>query len=297
MTISQLKRQLVSTRLVLFFVLLVFIRTLVVEPMQTAVEEVRVKVQEDSSGDSSQNYDSEDIPDDRISFFQPFVSLGNSGMVSLLLPLFFLVMISGLPSSEKVDMFVHIRTDRLRWIVSQILTVFFLALGFTLLIVLASGLLTGSCMSFDLKYCESVTRYNYFFPDKRGEYVLELIPPNLYNQFSFGSALIQSAVLLFSEFFLLGLILIFFAVLNMKFIGVLAESLGIAIGTILTAAFAKAKWIFTLPHTILWLHKYPILKKEPFPMAYSYLYFGGLILLFIILDVVFVKKYESARVQ
>ena len=45
MTISQLKRQLVSTRLVLFFVLLVFIRTLVVEPMQTAVEEVRAKVQ------------------------------------------------------------------------------------------------------------------------------------------------------------------------------------------------------------------------------------------------------------
>ncbi len=278
MTAMQIKRQLVSTRIVMFALLLIFVKGFVTDPLIKAVEEVAA-----AGGDYG------------ISFLQPFICLNNSFMLSLLMPLFFLVLVAGLPSAERFDLFVHIRTNRRRFIVSQVLTVASLALCLLMLMLVTSGLMVMGHVDGSMQYCGAVTRYGIFFPDRTGEYVTTLIPPNLYNQESFDMAFVHSAVLLFLEFLLTGMVLLFFSVVNLKFVGIITEVVLTALSAILTNSGMALKWLLPTAHTTIWLHKDAILEKEVFPMYLSYLYFVVLIIIFIVLTFVFAGRYECER--
>ena len=154
-----------------------------------------------------------DVIDTKISVFQPFVSLGNSGAVSLLLPLFLLVVLSGFPSAEDFDFFVHIRFSRLKWVASEILVIIGTSAVLTFIVGLLSGVLLGKYAEFGRAYSETTTHYLYYFSGDTGEYVLELVPANLYNQQSFDAALFHRFFLLVLQFMLFGMIILFMIIL------------------------------------------------------------------------------------
>ena len=275
MSSVQIKRQLISSRFVMFAVLLIFVKGFVADPLIQAIKDV------EAFGD---HY--------RISFLQPIICLNNSFMLSLLMPLMFIVLAAGLPGEQNFDLFLHIRTTKRRFFLSQILTVAELAVSLTLLMLLASGTMVAERMGTEMEYCGAVTRYNTYFPDRTGEYVLTLIPPNLYNQESFIMAFLHSAALLTLEFMLIGLVLLFFAETGLKFVGLVSQVILIAVSAILTNADIPAKWLLPTAHTTLWLHKDVILEKEIFPMLYSYIYFAVLIIIFLILIFIYAPRYE-----
>ena len=283
---SQLKRTFVSSRLVVFSVLILFIKLQIVDPLIAASEKVVPEAL--ANGETI---------DGRISVFQPFICLGNSGAVSLLLPLFLIVVLSGFPSAEDFDLFIHIRFSRVKWAFSEMLVIIGTSAVLTFIVGLVSGLLLGKHAGFERKYSETVTHYLYYFRGDTGEYVLELIPANLYNQQKFDTALLHSFLLLVLEFTLLGMIILFFAVINRKFIGILCDFVLIIGGTIMTAADFKAKWLFPMPHTIIWLHYEKILKKPVFPLWGSYLYLLAGIMIFVVLSFVFAKRYKVNTVE
>jgi hypothetical protein len=68
-----------------------------------------------------------------------------------------------------------------------------------------------------------------------------------------------------------------------------------ALSAILTNSGIALKWLLPTAHTTIWLHKDAILEKEVFPMYLSYLYFGGLIIIFMVLTFVFAGRYECER--
>ena len=277
---SQLKRTFVNSRLVVSVILLLFIKLQIVDPFIAASDKVVPKAAEAG-----------DVIDGSISVFQPFISLGNSGAVSLLLPLFLLIVLSGFPSAEEFDLFVHIRFSRIKWVISEMLVIVGTSVVLTVLIGLASGIMLGKYASFGRAYSETVTHYLYYFRGETGEYVLELLPANLYNQQSFDAALLHSFLLLVLEFILFGMIILFFAVINRKILGVLLDFILIVGGTIMTAADFGIKWIFPMPHTIIWLHYERILRKPKFPLWGSYMYLLAGIFLFGMLSLLFAKRY------
>ena len=278
---SQLKRTFVNSRLVVLSVLILFINIQVVEPLINASEKVGVRAAEIG-----------DAIDTKTSVFQPFICLSNSGAVSLLLPLFLLVVLSGFPSAEEFDFFVHIRFSRIKWVISELLVIIGTSAVLTFIIGIISGLLLGKHGELKRAYSETVTHYLYYFRGETGEYVLELVPANLYNQQSFDTALIHSFLLLVLQFMLFGIIILFFAVINKKILGLIVDFVLIIGGTIMTSADFSMKWIFPMPHAIIWLHYEKILKKPIFPLWGSYLYLAGGIVVFAMLSFVFAKKYR-----
>ena len=98
---------------------------------------------------------------------------------------FLLVVLSGFPSIEDYDQYVHIRFSRVKWVAAEILVIIGTSVFLTLIIGVVSGLLVGRHIGFEMKYSETVTHYLYYFRGDTGEYVLELIPSNLYNQQNF----------------------------------------------------------------------------------------------------------------
>jgi len=215
--------------------------------------------------------------------------------LNLLMPLFYLMMTAGLSDVQNFDLFIHIRTNRKRFILSQLLSVTALAAVVVVGLLAVSGLMVGRDMDLSFEYCGAVTRYGTYFPQSTGKYVLTLIPANLYYQESFAMALVHSALLSFLEFILIGVFLLFFSVINHGFIGLLVQVITLSLSTVFVYADSTAKWIFPTAHTTIWLHKNALLEAEVFPMYLSYLYFLGLIALLVILIFVFLKKYECAR--
>lgn len=272
----QVKRQLISTRMIMLAVLIIFLKGFVTDPIIRAIDQVYEL--------SGTKYG--------LAFLQPFVCLHNSYILSLLLPLFFVMLIAGVPSAEHYDLFVHIRTNRKHFFASQVLAIVVLDMAFILLAILSSALPAVAYIDSSFDYCKAITRYNIFFPDRTGEYVTTLLPPNLYNQESFYGACVHSVFLIFLELMLFGMILLFFSMINIKFIGVVVVIVLTAISTIITNADIPQKWLFPTAHSTIWLHKDVLLGKEIFPMSYSYIYFIALIIAFLFLAALFLKKYE-----
>ena len=72
-----------------------------------------------------------------------------------------------------------------------------------------------------MEFSDAVTHYSSIFPERTGDYILQLLPENLYQQMTFRTAFACTATLLALYFFLLAMILLFAALCNRKFVGVL----------------------------------------------------------------------------
>lgn len=163
----------------------------------------------------------------------------------------------------------------------------------TLFAFAASVLLSLDFISGSPDYSYAVTRYVALFPERAGEYVVELIPENLYNQIPLSMAVFHTALLLILYFIMLALIILIFALVKRKIAGLFLDGILILLGTIVCASRMAYMWIFPMTHTITWLHYAEYQSKPVLPLFYSYLYFGVINIGLIFLLVVFSSRYDG----
>lgn len=227
-----------------------------------------------------------------LSIFEPFAAIGNSGIVVLILPLFFITMFADFPREGKSRYFYQVRCSKGTWIAGQIVYAAESAIALTLFVFMASVLLSLRFTDCNSDYSYAVTRYVASFPERAGEYVVQLIPENLYNQITLVTTVIHTAMLLVSYFIMLALIIFIFSLIHKKIIGLLLDGFLIITGTITCAVRSAYMWIFPMSHTITWLHYAEYQSKEIFPLLYSYIYFGVINLTLIFLAFVLRKQYS-----
>lgn len=221
---------------------------------------------------------------------ESFVAVGSSGMLLMFLPSVFMILISDFP-----DMGLHLlysvhRTGRLSWLFGKLFAALLSATAYVGGILAACCLMTSSKGFWGLEWSETVTKYLSMFPEDQHTLMSEYLPSNLYNQMSFGYALLHTVLLLILYLFLLSLIIMFFRICGMKTVGIAAAFAVVSAGVLTCAIKSKVMWTFPMANTITWLHYDSALSEPIMPMYRSYIYFAVLIAIGIAANVIVVKK-------
>lgn len=229
----------------------------------------------------------------KLSVFEPFAAIGNSGVVVLILPLFFITMMADFPREGESQFFYQIRCSKRTWIISQIAYAVESSVMLTIFVFAASVLLSMDFTGWSPDYSYAVTRYVALFPERAGEYVVQLIPENLYNQIPLPVAAVHTALLLILYFTMLAMLLLVFSLIKKKIAGIFLDGILILLGTIVCAGRMVYMWIFPMAHTITWLHYAEYQSKPILPLFNSYLYFVAINVVLIILSIVMSKHYSN----
>lgn len=215
--------------------------------------------------------------------FEPFIAMGNSTILVLLLPTVFLILISDFPVLEPNSLLYLSRCGKRCWFWGQILfavmsVVTYLGGMFVLLTLFALG-----DTEFSFSWSEATRTLLSHFDDFQDSYVSALLPSNLYNQLSLPMALFYTFTLLALYLLLLMLIIMFFAMLRKRGIGIMTAFLTLLLGLAVSLFhFRKAMWVLPMAHAITTLHFHEIFREQYFPIGGSFVYFAVLIALLIV---------------
>lgn len=259
-----------STKICILGVLLIFMNEQIIVPMKQCSQ----------------------LMEQKLSYLEPYVAICNSGVVMLILPLFFLSMMADFPGEDGISLFFHIRCSRISWLLGELLFIVMSILTVVLYILIVGIILIlpYGKMSFD--FSDAVTKYLAVFPERAGDYIVQLLPENLYNQIKLRDAILHSTGLLILYFALLALILLLFTLLNHKIWGIILDGGIILLGTVSCALRLNSMWRFPMAHTVVWLHYTEYLAEPIYPLYRSYLYFGIINVLLVIACIAVRKKYQ-----
>lgn len=236
-----------------------------------------------------------DLMGSPVSFPEGFVALGNSGVIVLIIPALWMVLMADFPQKGGIDFLYQIRCPKRTWICGQALFAFAAALFVTAFLFLSSVIMLIGSAQWSWEFSHAVTHYLSEFPERSGDYILQLLPENLYQQMTLGTAVAHTVCMMVLYFLLLAFILLLTSLCGRKNLGILIDTALILLGTVTTAAEIKLMWIFPMAHSISWVHYEKYMREEIFPMTGSYAYMiAGCIGLFMCCMFA-AKKYQAGR--
>lgn len=257
-----------NPRIIILGILLIFIKMLAIDPLSVRAEKFGGKMY----------------------FCEPFIAVGNSGVLTMFIPLVFLVLLSDYPRLGGNALFNISRTGKKNWLCGQILFLTMAIVTFLGVIFLTSALASGG--RFGDNWSDAVTKYTSRFPDEANSFDSQLLPPNLYNQIPMKTAVVQTFVLISAYLLALSLIIYGMKILFNNSLGLAAAMFVIALGVATTSLYSNLRWAFPMANTIVWLHYTEILNEPIYPVWASFLYFGILIAVLIALNFLALKKIK-----
>ncbi len=257
-----------NPRIIILGVLLIFIKTLAIDPLAARAEKFG----------------------DTMIVFEPYIAVGNSGALTLFMPIVFLVLLSDYPKFGGNSMFYISRTGKRDWLCGQILFLIMAIVTFMGAVFASSMLFSGG--HFGTEWSEAVRKYNARFPNEAGNFDSHLLPSNLYNQIPMMKALWQTSVLLAEYLLTLALIIYVLKILFGSSVGLAGAIFAMALGTATTSLYSPIKWAFPTANTIIWLHYTEILSEPIYPIWASFLYFGVLLAVLVAGNFIALKKLK-----
>lgn len=266
-------RWITDPRVIIVGVLLVFMRTLAVEPLLERATKFGEK----------------------LNILEPFAAIGNSGMLVMLMPCVFLILISDYPKMTGSTLFFIKRTGKSNWFVGQLLFLIMAIVTFLLVVVIGSIIVSKG--EYGLNWSDTVTKYEARFPNESGNFTSQLLPSNLYNQMTLVSAVGQTLVLMTLYLFMLSLIIYFFKLAHIQSFGLFAAIFIVAAGVMTCSLKSPSMWVFPMANTIVWLHYEEILSKQVFPIWCSYAYFIIAVIIGLVINIVAVRRLQFYNIE
>lgn len=110
---SEYVKWITNPRIIIIGVLIIFMRTLAVEPLIERAEKMDLS----------------------LDILEPFAAVGNSGMLVMLMPCVFMVLVSDYPKMTGNTLFFVQRTGRWNWFAGHILFLIFTVFSFLLIVL------------------------------------------------------------------------------------------------------------------------------------------------------------------
>ena len=259
---------LTNPRNIIILVLILFAKTLAIDPLTKRAAEYGGKM----------------------SLLEPFAAIGNSGLLVMLIPAVYLVLMSDFPKFDGNSMFYISRTGKMKWLFGQLMFAVMSIVTCIMAVLLSVTLFSLGSAEISFSWSECTRFYAARFPEKEFSYASGLLPSNLYNQISLMSSVIYTVTLLALYLFLLTLVLLIFKLLSIKSAGLFASLGVVAVGTATCAVEADIMWWFPMANTIIWLHYTPILSEPILAIWYSYAYFAAAITVLLVISVILTKR-------
>lgn len=232
-----------------------------------------------------------------MNLFEPMIAVGNSGMLVMLLPAVFLILMSDFPVLESNSLLYLSRTGKRAWFWGQILFAVMSVLTYLGGIFLLVTLSAFGNTEINASWSEATRTFIARNPEMADSFVAELLPSNLYNQLTLPQAIGYTFSLLALYLFLLCMILLLFTMLKRRAIGVLSAYGVLLCGVITCAVRLKSMWLFPMANTIIWLHYTEILRKPVYPILNSYLYLGILTAIVLLMNRILLHKMEFEQTE
>ncbi|MGN1276112.1 MAG: hypothetical protein ACI4UK_03880 [Floccifex sp.] len=230
-----------------------------------------------------------------LNVLEPFIAVGNSGMLALFMPLVFLLLISDFPAMGGNTLFFINRTGKLNWFLGQI--IFIIISIFTYIAVILISCMLMSRGVFSAQWSNSITKYDAAFPEEAGGFVSRLLPSNLYNQIPIKIAAFEIILLLAMYLLTLALILCMMKMLYLRGAGLFTALAVIVLGAAVCSLKIKAMWAFPTANMLIWLHYEKILKEPITPIENSFLYFLLVIAVLIILNLFVMRQLQFINIE
>lgn len=261
-------RWLTNPRNILLFVMIIFTKTMALDPLFEKAEKFGSK----------------------IGILEPFAAVGNSTLLIMFLPAVYLVLMSDFPKFDGGSMFYISRVGKREWLFGQILFAVMSTLTYILSMFVFIAVFSLSNAELSLSWSDCTRYYIAKFPNEATSFAVRLLPSNLYNQIELVPAVLHTFFLLFLNLLLLSLILMTFKISSMKTAGLFANLTVIALGFVTCITNTKIMWWFPMANSIIWFHYTEILRDPIMPVWFSYAYFAVIIILLIIAAMLVVKK-------
>lgn len=213
------------------------------------------------------------------SVLEPFVALGTSGVVLMILPVCYIVLMADYPEFRTGGWFFVGRLGRLNWLIGQFIFGVMSVLSYIIFIAVFTIGASAFRAKWSFQWSDFCLNYHKVFPEREGDFVDRLFPENLYNQTSLLKAVVHTYLLLACYLLLLLLILMLGKLLKHRMLGIFCTGGIVAVGTALCSLRVQAMWYFPMAHSIVWLHYTEYFRKQIFPVRSSYVLFGMALML------------------
>lgn len=244
-----------NPRMIVCLVLLVMIREVVILPMK------------ELAADMGQP----------INAIEPAIAVANSGILLLLMPLVYLVIMADFPRVSGNTYFYLTRIGRLNWIFGQMLFQLISLLTYLVFVVVSTMIQT-------ISFSYMINGWSLVVTTNDGlNAVNDLLPINIYNQMTPYRAFAESYLLLFLFFILCSSVMLLAALYGRKTLAFWTVMLTVAAGIVFCALKSKWMWVFPVSHSILWIHFQTYYRKYVLSPTVSIL---GLLLLIVVVYVV-----------
>lgn len=263
-----------DARMIILGVLLIFIYSFAIEPLKSNAK----------------------LMGEPLNILEPFIAIANSGAILLIIPLVFLTLIADFPKIDTNTVFYIMRVGRLNWLFGQLLKLIFMALSYLAVIFLGAVLPMLSKGFWYNGWSNVATGFVKMFPDRRGDFGVELLPENLYNQLSVFEAAVKSYLLVAAYLMIIGLILLVFSLFKRKTLGFIICGGMISLGMAFSAIRTNLMWTMPMANSITWLHYTKYFKKPIMPMSFSVIYLLVLIAVLLVFGGIAIGKFNYDNV-
>lgn len=263
-----------DARMIILGVLLIFIYSFAIEPLKSNAK----------------------LMGEPLNILEPFIAIANSGAILLIIPLVFLTLIADFPKIDTNTVFYIMRVGRLNWLFGQLLKLIFMALSYLAVIFLGAVLPMLSDGFWYNGWSNVATGFVKMFPDRRGDFGVELLPENLYNQLSVFEAAVKSYLLVAAYLMIIGLILLVFSLFKRKTLGFIICGGMISLGMAFSAIRTNLMWTMPMANSITWLHYTKYFKKPIMPMSFSVIYLLVLIAVLLVFGGIAIGKFNYDNV-
>lgn len=239
---SEYMKWLFHPKIILIFAVLVPIRELVIIPMVQAAKEMNQP----------------------LNIFEPCIAIMNSGIITLLLPLTYIVLISSFPTVDENMLFYIMRMGRKNWILGELLFQLMSVVTFCAVLNIATMVQVSEISFVANGWSVVATDYDKLYSEISSFHMDTLLPPNLffqippYKAFCLSISLLVMWLLLCAMFFLAG------CICSKKLISYFVLIVQIALGSGLCAAKNVFMWLFPIGHSILKVHYQDYFRKYIF---------------------------------
>ena len=259
-----------SSRMLIFLCALIFISQFAVLPLVEMFEQTGVK----------------------LGLFEPFIAAANSDVLMMIMPVVFITLIGDFPKSDGNLLFSVQRTGRKNWLLGQMLFLILSVLTFLAGVIISTIISAAGHIKWSAQWSETITAYGRLFPENADSFGAGLIPENLYYQYVPLRSVANSAALMFLLLILCGLVMLVFAELGKKLVGVGIDVFLLVAGGAAIYLKTDLRWAFPCCNAIVKTHFTKFFRRQAYEMSYSYIYFAVLIAVLVVLAFVLVKKAD-----
>lgn len=263
-----------DARMVIVAVLLIFINNFAVSPLTNNAE----------------------LMGEPLNILEPFIAVANSEILILIIPIVFLTLIADYPKVDTNTVFYIVRIGRANWFVGQILKLVFMIISYLAVIFLGTVLPMLSKGFWYNGWSNVATGFVKMFPDRRGDFGVELLPENLYNQLTVFSAAVQSYLLVFAYLMIIGLILLSFSLVKHKTVGFVLCGAVISLGTAFCSIKTTLMWTMPMANSIIWLHYTKYFREPVMSMSFSVSYLAIFIAVLLAFCLIAIRKFNYDNV-